>query len=73
MLLTMDEQEHKSLEHKVDELIMLCERLNNENNALKNKASNWTFERAKLIEKNELARAKIEAMITRLKSLEQNS
>lgn len=72
MLLIMDAQEHKSLEDKVDELIKLCEQLNNENNALKHKASNWTLERAKLVEKNELARAKIEAMITRLKSLEQH-
>ncbi len=73
MLLIMDAQEHKSLEDKVDELIKLCERLNNENTALKNKASNWTLERSKLVEKNELARAKIEAMITRLKSLEQHA
>lgn len=69
----MDEPEYQSLEHKIDELIKLCEQLNNENNALKTKASNWTLERAKLVEKNELARAKIEAMITRLKSLEQHS
>ena len=70
---TMAEQDFNSLEQKIDELIRLCEHLNNENNALKSKASNWTLERAKLVEKNELARAKIEAMITRLKSLEQNA
>lgn len=69
----MAEQDFNSLEQKIDELIRLCEHLNNENNALRNKASNWTLERAKLVEKNELARAKIEAMITRLKSLEQNA
>jgi cell division protein ZapB len=69
----MDEQDFTGLEGKVDELIKLCELLNNENNALKSKASNWTLERAKLVEKNEMARAKIEAMITRLKSLEQSA
>lgn len=69
----MSEQEYKSLEHKIDELINICEQLSNENIALKTKASNWSLERAKLVEKNEMARAKIEAMITRLKSLEQNS
>lgn len=69
----MDEQDYQHLEHKIDELIKLCEQLNNENLALKTRASNWTLERAKLVEKNELARAKIEAMITRLKSLEQHS
>ena len=32
----------------------------------------WAQERARLIEKNELARSKIEAMIGRLKGLEQD-
>ena len=32
----------------------------------------WLQERTKLLEKNELAKAKIEAMIMRLKSLEQD-
>ena len=31
---------------------------------------NWTAERAKLIEKNELAKSRVESMITRLKALE---
>lgn len=69
----MDEQQFTALERKVDELIKLCEVLNNENNVLKTRESNWALERSRLVEKNELARAKIEAMITRLKSLEQNA
>ena len=69
----MAEQQITALEQKVDELIKLCELLNNENNALKSKSANWNLERSKLVEKNEIARAKIEAMITRLKSLEQNA
>ena len=69
----MDEQQITALEQKLDELIRLCETLNNENNALKSKASGWSMERSRLVEKNEIARAKIEAMITRLKSLEQNA
>ena len=73
MFMIMADHDFTHLEQKIDELIRLCEQLNNENTALKNKASNWTLERAKLVEKNELARAKIEAMITRLKSLEQNA
>lgn len=32
----------------------------------------WLQERTRLLEKNELAKAKIEAMIMRLKSLEQD-
>lgn len=69
----MADNNFTDLEKKIDELIRLCDQLNNENSSLKSKASNWTLERARLVEKNELARAKIEAMITRLKSLEQNA
>ena len=69
----MDKQQITALEQKLDELIRLCEVLNNENHLLKSKESNWAMERARLVEKNELARVKIEAMIVRLKSLEQNS
>lgn len=69
----MDNQQIAALEKKLDELIRLCEVLNNENHVLKSRESNWAVERARLVEKNELARVKIEAMITRLKSLEHNS
>lgn len=69
----MDKQQITALEHKLDELIRLCEVLNNENHVLKSRESNWAMERARLVEKNEMARVKIEAMIARLKSLEQSS
>lgn len=59
-----------SLEHKLNQLISLCERLDRENKNLREKESNWARERTRLIEKNELARSRVEAMITRLKSLE---
>ncbi len=69
----MDGQQFTALEQKIDELIKLCDLLNNENHALKNRAAGWSMERAKLVEKNEMAKAKIEAMIIRLKSLEQDA
>ncbi len=62
--------EWNSLEQKVDELIELCTVLTKENRALRAQQQNWTTERAKLIEKNELAKSRVEAMITRLKALE---
>lgn len=62
-----------TLERKVNELIELCQVLARENKALRNQQSNWTTERAKLIEKNELAKSKVESMITRLKSLEHDA
>lgn len=62
----------KALESKIDELIDLCGVLTKENRALRAQQQNWTTERAKLIEKNELAKSRVESMITRLKALEQD-
>lgn len=61
-----------TLEAKVTELIELCSVLTRENRALRAQQQNWTTERAKLIEKNELAKSRVESMITRLKALEQD-
>jgi cell division protein ZapB len=61
-----------TLEARVDELIDLTNVLARENKALKTQQQNWTTERANLIEKNELAKSRVESMITRLKALEQD-
>jgi cell division protein ZapB len=61
-----------ALENKIVELIELTSVLTRENRALRTQQQNWTMERAKLIEKNELAKGRVESMITRLKSLEQD-
>ena len=61
-----------ALEHKIDELLELVGVLTRENNALRAQQKNWSTERAKLIEKNELAKSRVESMITRLKTLEQD-
>lgn len=62
----------EQLEAKIDELIELCSILGRENRALRAQQQNWSAERAKLIEKNELAKSRVESMITRLKTLEQD-
>ena len=59
-----------SLETKLDRLILLTQRLQQENADLKARESEWQRERVRLIEKNELARSRVEAMITHLKSLD---
>ena len=59
-----------SLETKLDRLILLTTRLQQENTELKSRESAWLQERVRLIEKNELARSRVEAMITHLKSLD---
>lgn len=59
-----------AIEAKLDQLISQCHHLEQENASLRTELGDWRQERAKLIEKNELARTRVEAMITRLKNLE---
>ena len=66
----MAENPLKDLENKIDELISLCEELNCENRSLKSEVAGWNDERQDLINKNELARSKVEAMIERLRTME---
>ncbi len=61
-----------ALESRVEALIELNLKLARENQALRLQQRNWTSERAALIEKNELAKSSVEAMIGRLKGLEQD-
>ncbi len=65
-------EELNRLERQIDELISTSERLQRENSALKVQQSNWSVERAKLIEKNELAKSRVESMIGRLRALEKD-
>jgi cell division protein ZapB len=60
----------KELEQKIDELVSLCRELNRENRALKAEVAGWRDERRDLMDKNELARSKVEAMIDRLRTME---
>jgi len=59
-----------ALETKLDKLILLCNRLQQENAELKARESEWLRERVRLVEKNELARSRVEAMISHLKNLD---
>lgn len=58
------------LEQRIDELIDTVGSLKNENTSLRQQTDKLSSERAQLIEKTELARNRVEAMISRLKSLE---
>ncbi len=59
-----------ALETKLDKLILLCNRLQQENTDLKTRESEWLRERVRLVEKNELARSRVEAKITHLRNLD---
>ncbi|NIR28111.1 MAG: TIGR02449 family protein [Gammaproteobacteria bacterium] len=60
----------ESLETRVDELIRVVEELREENRALRHQQDHLVAERAALIEKSEIARSRVEAMIARLKAME---
>ena len=64
--------ELKTIAARVDQLIALCQRLAEENRSLRQTQEAMASERANLLAKNEQARSRVEAMIARLKSLEQN-
>jgi cell division protein ZapB len=65
--------ELKDLEDKLDKLIEQYANVKNENSSLKTKQDSLVREKAKLLEKTTLARTRVEAMITRLKAMENGS
>ncbi|MGR9107319.1 MAG: TIGR02449 family protein [Gammaproteobacteria bacterium] len=67
------DQQLKTLETKIESLTGLCERLKIENESLKIKQNDLVRDRARLLEKTALARSRVEAMITRLKSMGQGT
>lgn len=62
----------KKLEYRINELIQVCERLKEENRSLRTQQESLVAERATLIDRNEQARVRVEAMINRLKAMEEN-
>ena len=67
------EHELKRLEKRVDALVKVCDQLQDENRSLKQRQDVLTSERANLLQKNEQVRARVEAMIGRLKAMEQGT
>ncbi len=63
----------KELEDKLNELIKRYSAAQHENSTLKVKQSELVKEKAKLVEKTNLARTRVEAMISRLKAMEHGS
>lgn len=64
------EQVFLVLQQRLDELIALCQHLAEDNHRLQAQCETLQGERRALIEQNEQARARIDAMIARLKGLE---
>jgi cell division protein ZapB len=64
--------ELRAIRLEVERLVALVQRLAEENRSLRVAQEQLMAERAGLLAKNEQARSRVEAMIARLKSLEQN-
>ena len=65
-------QELAALGQQLDRLLERVRRLTEENRSLRHSQEQLSGERAGLLERNEQARSRVEAMIQRLKSLENN-
>lgn len=68
----MSENYFDVLESRLIQLMERCETLEKENEQLKSSEAVLREERARLLQINDQTRQKVEAMIQRLKSLEQN-
>ena len=73
MTKTYQSLELKELEDKLEQLIAQYQSVKNENNSLKTKQELLVMEKTKLLEKTTQARTRVEAMIVRLKEMEQGS
>ena len=71
--MTPVEMELRRLEQRIDELVALLAQLKEENRALRLRQDAFSTERAGLLQKNEQVRARVEAMIGRLRTMEQGA
>jgi cell division protein ZapB len=65
--------ELKRLEKRLEELVVVCRQLQEENQLLRQRQDSLIAERATLLHRNEQVRGRVEAMIGRLKGMEQAS
>jgi cell division protein ZapB len=67
----MSEDKFQSLKEKVDALIALCGEIKQENQLLRANEENWQGEKRELMEKNKIAKSRLESILARLKALEE--
>jgi cell division protein ZapB len=66
----MEKPDLQQLETHIDALIQACHQLTEENYRLREQQTALVAERDTLLEKNALARSRIESMLTRLRAME---
>ena len=69
--ITLTTEDLDLLEQRIDDLLAKCTKLELENRSLRNQASELQSNKAELMKKTETARSRVEAMIYRLRALEQ--
>jgi cell division protein ZapB len=67
------DQELKRLEARVQELVAKVGKLDGDNRSLRERLESLTADRAGLLAKNDEVRGRVEAMISRLKALEESA
>ena len=67
------EAQLERLEKRVDVLVEYCDKLQNENETLRRRQDVLTQEKASLLQKYDQVRSRVEAMIGRLKAMEQGA
>ena len=65
--------ELQRIEKRVEELVSICNQLKEENRSLRQRQELLVSEKAGLLQKNDLVRGRVEAMIERLKSMEHSA
>lgn len=66
----MEQFDIKRLEFGIDELIRLCNHLSEENNRLRDEILQLKKNQTRLVENQKLSRSRMEAIISRLKTME---
>ena len=67
----MEKDAIQQLELQVDELLNASRRIREENMLLKSQQAAWLAERTELVDKTDMARSRIENMVSRLKQLDE--
>lgn len=68
----MSEDKFQSLTDKVDDLIDLCAEMKHDNQQLRATKNSWQSERKQLMDKNKEAKSKLEAILVRLRAMDQS-
>jgi cell division protein ZapB len=68
----MNDDQFNTLDEKITALIALCAAMKQENQLLRAGQHNWQSERHQLLENNLQAKARLESVLSRLRSIEQS-